>query len=324
MKWQGRRTSGNVLDQRGASSGRTVGRAGPMIGGGAGIGGIILVLILSLFGGGLGGLGDILGGGSGNNGAINLPDYGGQGGGRGGGGIPVVEDDTEASRREFLSVVLADTEDAWEEIFAKYDMEYEPTKLVIYRDAVQTACGHGSSQAGPFYCPSDKRVYIDLSFFDQLSGEYGAKGDFAMAYVLAHEVGHHVQTLLGVSEQVNRYRSSGRVDEKTANELTRRMELQADYLAGVWASYMGDEGYLDRGDIQEAMNAAAAVGDDRLQKKVRGYVVPDSFTHGTSEQRMRWFMKGYESGDLSQWDTFDQNIPVDELRQRRFPAMMAA
>lgn len=339
MKWQGRRTSGNVLDKRGGTgglggglggslgrSGRSGGtRSGPMIGGGAGIGGIIVVLLLSLFGGGFGGLGGIFGGGEGgNNGAINLPDYGGRGGMGGGGGIPIVEDDTEESRREFLSVVLADTEDAWTEIFAQYDMVYEPATLVIYRDSTQTACGAGSAQAGPFYCPADKRVYMDLSFFDQLSDDYGADGDFAMAYVLAHEVGHHVQTLLGISEQVSRYRSSGRIDQKLSNELTRRMELQADYLAGVWANYMGDEGYLERGDIREAMDAAAAVGADRMQKEARGYAVPDSFTHGTSDQRMRWFMKGYETGDFSEWDTFDQATPVDELRHDRAIVLMAA
>ena len=212
---------------------------------------------------------------------------------------------------EFVSVVLAYTEDAWTQEFANNNMEYVEPTLVLFSGQVQSACGVAGSQVGPFYCPADQKLYIDLSFYDQLSQEYGASGDFAMAYVVAHEVGHHVQNLLGIMDQVQGYR--GQVIETEYNELNVRLELQADYLAGVWANYVQEQGVLEAGDFEEALTAAHAVGDDTLQKQYQGYVVPDSFTHGTSEQRMRWFTKGFETGDLSGGDDEPFAIPYDEL-----------
>jgi predicted metalloprotease len=188
-------------------------------------------------------------------------------------------------------------------------MEYVEPTLVLFSGQVQSACGVAGSQVGPFYCPADQKLYIDLSFYDQLSQEYGASGDFAMAYVVAHEVGHHVQNLLGIMDQVQSSRNQ--LSETEYNELNVRLELQADYLAGVWANYVQEQGVLEEGDFEEALTAAHAVGDDTLQKENQGYVVPDSFTHGTSEQRMRWFTKGFEIGNLSGGDTF--NIGYDEL-----------
>ena len=212
---------------------------------------------------------------------------------------------------EFVSVVLAYTEDAWTQEFANNNLEYVEPTLVLFSGQVQSACGVAGSQVGPFYCPADQKLYIDLSFYDQLSQEYGASGDFAMAYVVAHEVGHHVQNLLGIMDQVQGYR--GQVSETEYNELNVRLELQADYLAGVWANYVQEQGVLEEGDFEEALTAAHAVGDDTLQKQYQGYVVPDSFTHGTSEQRMRWFTKGFETGNLSGGDDETFAIPYDEL-----------
>lgn len=204
--------------------------------------------------------------------------------------------------KDFLAVVLAGTEDTYDKLFKEMGKRYDPPTLVLYDDYIQSACGFSSAAVGPFYCPADKKVYIDTSFFRQLSHDYGASGDFAMAYVLAHEVGHHVQNLLGISGQVHRLQQ--RASEKEANRLSVRLELQADYLAGVWAHYADLADMLEDGDIDEALNAAHAIGDDRLQREGRGYVVPDSFTHGTSEQRARWFKKGYKYGTLEDGDTF--------------------
>lgn len=215
--------------------------------------------------------------------------------------------DSQAPRDDaskFVSVVLADTEDAWHEIFRQMGREYQEPKLVLFTDRTQSGCGFASGATGPFYCPEDRRVYIDLGFFRELQGRLGAGGDFAEAYVIAHEVGHHVQNLLGISDRVQAARR--RVSEAEYNRLSVRLELQADFLAGVWARYTDRVKHVvEAGDIEEAMRAASAVGDDRLQSRSRGYVVPDSFTHGTSEQRVRWFRRGYETGDIRQGDTFN-------------------
>jgi predicted metalloprotease len=205
---------------------------------------------------------------------------------------------------KFVAVVLADTEDAWHELFRQMGRQYEEPKLVLFTDETRSGCGFASGASGPFYCPEDRRVYIDLGFYRLLQERLGAGGDFAQAYVIAHEVGHHVQNLLGITDRVQAMR--GRVNQSEYNRLSVRLELQADFLAGVWARYTDRVKHVvEAGDIEEAMRAAAAVGDDRLQYRSRGHVVPDSFTHGTSEQRVRWFRRGYETGDLSQGDTFN-------------------
>lgn len=204
--------------------------------------------------------------------------------------------------KEFVSVVLADTEDVWVAEFDKRGRTYQKPKLVLFSGSVDSACGMASSAMGPFYCPSDDQVYIDLSFYEQLKTKFGAPGDFAQAYVIAHEVGHHIQNQLGVSKQVHDQRS--RLSEKAYNELSVRMELQADFYAGVWAHHAKRMADLDTQDLKEAIRAANAIGDDTLQRKMQGRVVPDAFTHGTSEQRMRWFLKGWESGRMEDGDTF--------------------
>jgi predicted metalloprotease len=200
---------------------------------------------------------------------------------------------------QFVKVVFADTEDVWNELMDGYR---EPT-LVLFTDYVESACGQANSAVGPFYCSRDERVYIDLSFYEELRNRFDAPGDFAQAYVIAHEVGHHVQHLLGITDRVHAMRD--RVSEEEYNQLSVKLELQADFLAGVWAHHARNKGYLEEGDIEEALTAASAIGDDRLQMQSRGYVTPDSFTHGTSEQRMRWFRKGFQSGDPSEGDTFN-------------------
>lgn len=205
---------------------------------------------------------------------------------------------------QFVSVVLADTEDVWNALFRQMGKQYEEPNLVLFSGSVQSACGYASAASGPFYCPADRKVYVDLVFYEELKRKFGAPGDFAQAYVIAHEVGHHVQNLLGTSRQVQSMR--GKVSEEDYNKLSVRLELQADYFAGVWAHHAQRmKQILEEGDIEEAMQAANAIGDDTLQKRARGYVVPDSFTHGTSEQRQRWFLKGLQSGDISGGDTFN-------------------
>jgi predicted metalloprotease len=204
---------------------------------------------------------------------------------------------------DMVAVVLADTEDVWHQLFAEQGMAYQEPKLVLFSDAVQSACGMAESAVGPFYCPADRNVYIDLSFYRDLQSRHNAPGDFAQAYVVAHEIGHHVQNLLGASDKLHAAR--GRVTEKEYNDLSVRLELQADFYAGVWAHHANKmRQILEPGDVEEALNAASAIGDDRLQKQARGYVTPDSFTHGSSEQRVRWFRRGLETGDLAQGDTF--------------------
>jgi predicted metalloprotease len=284
MKTEGRRESENVEDRRGQGGGRFPGGRAGM---GGGIGLIAVVVIALLFGVDpsqlLGGLQDT---------SVQGPS-----------GEPYQESAEEAQRSSFVRVVLADTEDVWTNVFAGAGETYKLPTLVLFRGAVQSACGFAQSAMGPFYCPTDQKVYLDLSFYDDMAGKLGAQGDFAFAYVVAHEVGHHVQTLLGTSSKVQAARS--RVSEAEGNELSVRQELQADCYAGVWAHHTEKQKQvLEAGDIEEAMNAAAAVGDDRLQKRGQGYVVPESFTHGTSEQRARWFNVGLKSGDPNQCDTF--------------------
>jgi predicted metalloprotease len=278
MLWQGQRESDNVEDERGSGGGRRI-----VLGGG--IGTVILVVLYLVLGGDPQALF--------NSQQAQLPQ--------------TAQYDNQAPRDEaskFVSVVLADTEDAWHEIFRQMGREYQEPKLVLFTDMIQSGCGFASGATGPFYCPEDRRVYIDLGFFHELQNRLGAGGDFAEAYVIAHEVGHHVQNLLGISDRVQAARR--RVGEAEYNRLSVRLELQADFLAGVWARYADRVKHVvEAGDIEEAMRAASAVGDDRLQYRSRGYVVPDSFTHGTSEQRIRWFRRGYETGDLNQGDTFN-------------------
>lgn len=223
----------------------------------------------------------------------------------------VSDEDTDLSNdlEEFLAVVLADTEDVWNAKFKEAGYEYQEPTLVLYNGYVRTACGTGNSKMGPFYCPADQTVYIDPNFYYELKTQFGAPGDFAFAYVLAHEVGHHVQNLFGITDQV--FSMKSRLSESESNKLTVRLELQADYLAGVFASYVADKGYLEIGDIDEAINAAAAVGDDKIQYESIGRVIPDKFTHGTSKQRQKWFKLGYKYGDLEHGNTF--NLPYNQL-----------
>ena len=204
----------------------------------------------------------------------------------------------------FVAVVLKDTEDVWDKLFREQlNRRYQHPVLVVFQGQTRSACGFASAATGPFYCPADDKLYIDLSFYQELKNRFGAPGDFAMAYVIAHEVGHHVQHLLGITDQVHARRRQ--ISEVEYNQLSVRLELQADFLAGVWAHHADKmKGILEQGDIEEALRAAQAIGDDRLQMEAQGYVVPESFSHGTSEQRMRWFNKGYQTGDLSQGDTF--------------------
>jgi uncharacterized protein len=281
MKWQDRRQSSNVEDRRSARVRRTT--IGGGIGGGILI--IIVVVILTLCGGG--DLSQIFNVGLDSQAASDT--------------YQSTEQEDELAR--FVSVVLAETEDVWTELFAREGMDYIEPGLVLYTEYVESACGMAGSATGPFYCPADQKVYIDLSFFEELHQRFQAPGDFAIAYVIAHEVGHHVQTLLGIMDDVQYMQSQ--VSEVEANEYNVRLELQADYFAGVVAHYMERLNLLEEGDLEEALNAASAVGDDRIQKQYQGYVVPDSFTHGTSEQRQRWFFKGFESGSIEDGDTFN-------------------
>ena len=276
MQWKGRRQSTNVEDVRGAR------RGGVALGGG--IGTIVIVLIGLLLGGQFG---DIFGGG-----ASVLPS------------ATTVASGTTLNDEagQFIRVVLADTEDFWTQEFEAMGKTYRPPVLVLFTDYVQTGGGTASSATGPFYSPTDKKIYIDLSFYDELKTRFGAAGDFAQAYVIAHEVGHAVQDQLGILAQVNASKD---------NEMSVRCELQADFFAGLWAHYENSVGFLEQGDIQEALNAANAIGDDRIQKQAQGRVVPDSFTHGTSAQRVRWFKLGFDTGDIAESDTF--SLPYNQL-----------
>lgn len=281
MRWQGRRTSSNVDDRRGMSRGKMA------VGGG--IGTIVIALIIYFLGGDPGSMLDQMQIGGGEMGQTTMTS------------------EKEDQLAQFASVVLADCEDVWNKIFSESGQSYREPTLVLYNGQVQSACGLSSSATGPFYCPADEKVYIDLSFLEDLQSRLNMEGDFAMAYIIAHEVGHHVQTLLGIMDEVNKLR--GQLSETEFNQISVRLELQADFLAGVWAHHAEKMfGILEDGDIDEAMRAAGAVGDDRIQKQSQGYVVPDSFTHGTSEQRMYWFRKGFKTGDISQGDTFSEDI----------------
>ena len=291
METEGRRQSENIEDRRGqGGGGMPMGRAGM---GGLGI---IIVIILSLVFG------------------VDPRQLLGQmEQGQGGTDVsqsnePYQASPEEQKREAFIRVVLADTEDVWGEIFQSAGKTYEKPTLVLFSGAVRSACGFAQSAAGPFYCPSDHKVYLDLSFYDEMAGKLGAAGDFAFAYVVAHEVGHHIQTLLGISAKVQAKREQS--SEEESNALSVRLELQADCFAGVWANRdEKNKHILQAGDIDEAMNAAAAVGDDRLQKAAQGYVVPESFTHGSSAQRSKWFHKGLDTGDINQCDTFGPAQP---------------
>jgi predicted metalloprotease len=277
MRWQGRRGSTNIEDRRGMRYGKA---------GGVGIGAIVLALIAMYFG---------------QDPSVvlqNLPQQQPQGE-----QVPYEESAAEAQLREFIAVVLADTEQTWGEIFAANGRTYEQPQLVLFSGAVESACGFAQAAVGPFYCPVDHKAYIDLSFYEELRSRFGAPGDFAQAYVIAHEIGHHVQTLLGISERNMAARQ--RANPAEANALSVRQELQADCFAGIWAhSADRSRQLLEAGDIEEGLNAASAIGDDRLQRQAGGSASPESFTHGSSEQRVRWFQRGYESGAVESCDTF--------------------
>jgi len=281
MRTEVRRTSGNVEDRRGMS--------GMQMAAGGGIGTIVIVLLLLLLGGDPS---EVV-----NSTQQASPTESG----------PVNASPEEEAMANFVSVVLAGTEDVWTKVFQESNMTYKPPTLVLFRDQVQSACGYASGASGPFYCPGDQKVYIDLAFFDELKSRFGANGDFAIAYVVAHEIGHHVQNLLGTLSDVNNQRA--RMSEVNANRLLVKLELQADFLAGIWAHYDQQMfNSLETGDIEEAMNAAASVGDDVLQKRYQGRVIPDAFTHGTAAQRKEWFRIGYTSGNYDQGDTFNAEI----------------
>ena len=278
MKWKGRTRSSNVSDKRGmGGGGKTV------IGGGLGL---VILIIFTLLGG-------------------NPMDIINSGGPTQEQQTPYVATAEEEELVEFVSVILHDTEVVWEELLTEEGMEYRKPTLVIFSGSVESACGVAGSSMGPFYCSADESVYIDLSFYKELRTRFKAPGDFAMAYVIAHEIGHHVQNLYGITDQVHELQ--GKVSEKEYNRYSVMLELQADYLAGVFTHHAQKMKLLEEGDLEEALNAASAIGDDTLQKQTQGRVVPDSFTHGTSEQRQRWFYKGYETGNLDNWDTFNTN-----------------
>ncbi|SHG42036.1 neutral zinc metallopeptidase [Massilia sp. CF038] len=286
MKWEGNRESDNVEDRRGSGGGGGFGLGRGSIG--------IGTVVIALIGSAVFGVNPLT--------MLNLLS--------GGGGSPVVQQGPPQAgpandrQTRFVRTVLADTEDVWGKLFAAKGATYQPPKLVIFSDATRTACGTGQSATGPFYCPADQDVYIDLSFYTLMQERFGVSGEFAQAYVIAHEIGHHVQNQLGISEKVHAARE--RSSERDANAMSVRLELQADCFAGVWA-FHGNQarGILEQGDVASALKAASAIGDDALQRQARGTVVPDSFTHGSSEQRMRWFNKGLEAGQIEQCNTFE-------------------
>lgn len=284
MRLDDMQESGNVDDQRGGGRGR----GGVVLGGGLGT--LILVVAFMMMGRDPRALLDM---------AQQSPAGGGQG--------PVATapaSPEEEQMKTLVSKVLKSTEDVWTEEFSRLGRQYDKPQLTLFTDQVQSGCGLANAGMGPFYCPRDQKVYIDLAFYQELRQRFGAPGDFAQAYVIAHEVGHHVQHELGLSRPLDEARARGASQEQI-NALSVRLELQADFLAGLWARKQDDKNkFLEVGDIEEAMRCAQAIGDDALQKKAQGYVVPDSFTHGTSAQRVKWFMKGYQSGDIRQGDTF--------------------
>ena len=289
MKWEGNRESDNVEDARSGGGG-----GGFRMGGGRGVG--LGTVAIALVAGWIFGINPLT--------LLGLLSGGG-------GGAPVVQQQAPAAKpppedklARFVSTVLADTEDVWREQFAKAGATYRDPKLVLFRGAVPTACGQGQSAMGPFYCPGDQKVYIDLGFYETMRTRLGAPGDFAQAYVIAHEVGHHVQNLLGITDKVDGMR--GKVSAAQQNALSVRLELQADCFAGVWAHHaQAARQVLEAGDVEEALNAATQIGDDTLQRKSQGTVVPESFTHGTSAQRVTWFKRGLQTGSVQQCNTFD-------------------
>jgi predicted metalloprotease len=327
MRWRGQRESENVEDRRGEGggfgfpfpgggmrfpSGGGRGRGG----GGIGIVGLLIILGLMLFFGVDPSV--IMQGGKPGGDVTTFPDIrlpqsrpdattfpvpGQQG--------PQIErpqTSSEDDLKRFVSVVLGTTEDVWQELLARYGKRYSEPSLVLFNGGVRSGCGTGLAQMGPFYCPLDQKVYIDLDFFKELKDRFRAPGDFAQAYVIAHEIGHHVQKLLGIADQVEALR--GRMSQGQSNALQVRMELQADCFAGIWANQADEsKNIVEPGDIEEALNAASAIGDDRIQRQTQGYVVPDAFTHGSAEQRVRWFKRGYESGRLETCDTFNADAP---------------
>lgn len=277
MRWRGERQSTNIEDRRGLT--------GSKIAVGGGIGTVIVIIIALLFGADPQQLLEQLPSDRSAEVQTSRP-----------------RNPDEEELKQFVSVVLGKSEDVWHEIFRRNGRQYREPTLVLFTDQVQSACGMAGAAVGPFYCPGDEKVYIDLAFYEALRQRFNAPGDFAQAYVIAHEVGHHVQNLLGISDRVHAMQQ--RVTEAEANQLSVRLELQADFFAGMFARYVQNQGLLEAGDVEEALQAASAVGDDRIQRQTTGRVVPDSFTHGTSEQRLRWFRKGYDTGDMRQGDTF--------------------
>jgi len=278
MRWRGERQSSNIEDRRGMS--------GRGIAVGGGLGTLVIMILALVFGFDPQTLLDQ---------TQNEPTSQVQ--------TARPQNAEEEELKQFVSVVLAKSEDVWHDVFRQNGRDYREPTLVLFTDQVRSACGIAGSAVGPFYCPRDEKVYIDLAFYEQLRRQFSAPGDFAQAYVVAHEVGHHVQKLLGISDRVDAAQS--RMSEAEANQLSVRLELQADYFAGVFARHVQNQGMLEAGDIEEALRAASAVGDDQIQRRTTGYVVPDSFTHGTSEQRLRWFKKGFDTGDMRQGDTFN-------------------
>lgn len=279
MRWRGERQSSNIEDRRGIGVGRVA------VGGGLGT--IVIMVLALLFG-------------------VDPQRLLEQ--------VPSTEQPpaTQSSRpqnpeeeelKQFVAVVLGKTEDVWSDVFRQQGRQYREPTLVLFTDQVRSACGIAGAAVGPFYCPGDEKVYIDLAFYEELRRQFNAPGDFAQAYVVAHEVGHHVQKLLGITQRVDAM--SARTNEAEANQLSVRLELQADFFAGVFARYVQKQNLLEAGDVEEALRAASAVGDDQIQRRTTGTVVPDSFTHGTSEQRLRWFKRGYDTGDIRQGDTFN-------------------
>lgn len=277
MRWRGERQSTNIEDRRGI---------GGKVAVGGGLGTILVLIIALLFGADPSQLLEQM---------PSSPSSGVQS------SRPVNSEEEEL--KQFVGVVLAKSEDVWQNVFQQNGRQYREPTLVLFTDQVRSACGMAGAAVGPFYCPADEKVYIDLSFYEQLRRRFNAPGDFAQAYVIAHEVGHHVQNLLGISGRVDAMQR--RMSQTEANQLSVRLELQADFFAGIFARYVKDQGVLEAGDIEEALRAASAIGDDQIQRRTTGYVVPDSFTHGTSEQRFRWFKKGYDTGDIRQGDTFN-------------------
>ena len=286
MLWKGRRTSDNVEDRRGMT--------GRRVAVGGGLGAIAIAVIVLLLGGNPE---EVMQ-------SIQTAPPAGQEQAQ-----ALSQEDKELG--EFVAVVLADTEDVWNQVFRQAGEQYREPKLVLFTNATESACGYAQSATGPFYCSGDEKVYIDLGFFQEMQQRLGARGDFAWAYVIAHEVGHHVQNLLGVMQQANE-RMQGSPSQEESNRILVRLELQADFLAGVWAHHAQRmKNLLEQGDIEEGLNAASSVGDDRIMKQQQGTVVPDAFTHGTSEQRVRWFSKGLKTGDIEQGDTF--SVPYERL-----------